>query len=93
MPDQLRMTWRTHSCVPRSHSYESGIAPTSNAGSLTLSFFVVAIKGSRGYSYRSASTGAIRVALRAGYNVAMKLVKIATAAIQMPSTSRGLNGT
>src|ERR1700760_4755082 len=45
------------------------------------------------YSYLSTSAGAIRVAFRAGYSVARKLTKIATAAIQMPSIQRGMNGT
>jgi hypothetical protein len=45
------------------------------------------------YSYLSASTGAMRVALLAGYSVAMKLMKMAAAAIQMPSCQRALNGT
>jgi hypothetical protein len=45
------------------------------------------------YSYLNASTGAIRVALLAGYSVAMKLMKIAAAAIQIPSCQRALKGT
>ena len=54
----------------------------------TLHVYIVAR-----YSYRSASTGAIRVALLAGYRVAMKLTKMAAAAIQMPSCQCGLKGT
>ena len=45
------------------------------------------------YSYRSASTGAMRVALRAGYSVAMKLTRMATPAIHSPSIPRGSKGT
>jgi hypothetical protein len=35
----------------------------------------------------------MRVALRAGYNVAIRLTSIAAAAIQIPSTARGSKGT
>jgi hypothetical protein len=35
----------------------------------------------------------MEVAALAGYSVAIKLTKIAAAAIQMPSSQRGLNGT
>lgn len=38
------------------------------------------------YSYRKTSAGAIRVAMRAGYKVDRKLIKIAAALIQMPCT-------
>jgi hypothetical protein len=47
----------------------------------------------RAYSYRSASAGAIAVALLAGYSVAMKLMNIAATAIQTPSCQRDSNGT
>jgi hypothetical protein len=69
------------------------VAPASSLWPSALSSFVAATKGSRGYSYRSASTGAMRVALLAGYNVATKLTKIAINAIQMPSCQCGLKGT
>jgi len=45
------------------------------------------------YSYRSTSAGAILVALRAGYNVARKLTRMAAAAIHTPSTQCASNGT
>jgi transcription initiation factor TFIIIB Brf1 subunit/transcription initiation factor TFIIB len=45
------------------------------------------------YSYRNTSAGKIRVALRAGYSVARKLIKIAAAAIQMACTQCVSNGT
>ncbi len=90
----------------RRHQQFPGVAMNQGAGGVRIHLVQTLKNGpdarlalgfcfwlARHHSYRKTSTGVMRVALRAGYNVASRLTDMAAAAIQTPSQRRASNGT